>query len=141
MKWAAAGALVLLCCARQETPAPPTRVAATPAPVQPAPVPRPPPPRIWRVTMLRSGGFAGGMQGFAAHSDGANRQCAESAVAAARPEEWARRYPDTSAMTDQFHYSLTLEADGRKFEASWSSGSGGVPPDLAQLSSALVSCR
>ena len=140
MKWAAAGALVLLCCARQETPAPPTRVAAKPAPVQPAPVPRPP-PRIWRVTMLRSGGFAGGMQGFAAHSDGANRQCAESAVAAARPEEWARRYPDTSAMTDQFHYSLTLEADGRKFEASWSSGSGGVPPDLAQLSSALVSCR
>lgn len=140
MKWAVAGALVLLCCARQETPAPPKRVTARPAPVQPAPVPRPAPPRVWQVRMLRSGGFAGGMGGFAASSDGANRECVERAVAAARPEGWARVYPKTSQMTDQFHYTLTLESDGRKFETSWSSGSGGAPPDLVQLSKALVTC-
>lgn len=100
------------------------------------------PPRLWQVTMLRSGGFAGGMRAFAARSDGANRECAESAVVAARPQAWAPRYPDTSGgMTDQFHYTLTLEADGKKFETSWSSGSGDAPPDLVQLSRALADCR
>ncbi len=142
MKWAVAGALVLLCCARQETPAPPKRITAKPVPVQPAPVPRPAAPRVWQVTMLRSGGFAGGMQAFSARSDGAKRECVERAVIAARPEAWARGYPDTSGgMTDQFHYTLRLAADGRTYETSWSSGSGGTPPDLVELSRALATCR
>ena len=141
MKWAAAGALILLCCARREAPPPPKQVITKPAPVQPAPVSRPSPPRVWQVRMLRSGGFAGGMQAFATGSDAANRRCAENAVSAARPETWARGYPDTSGMTDQFRYTLKLDADGKSYETSWSSGSIGMPADLIQLSQALVTCR
>ena len=147
MKRAAVGALILVCCARQETPAPPPpprHVVVKPAPVQPAPVP----PRVWDVMILQSGGYSGGMRGYSVNSVNRTRCTPEqqalvaSAVTAAHPESWARSYPDTSGgLTDQFYYTLTLEADGKKYVSGWSTGSGGVPPDLVRLAGAVRACH
>jgi hypothetical protein len=101
-------------------------------------------PRAWSVVMLQSGGMRGGMRAFSADSAHA-RDCTPpvaNAVAAAHPDAWQRSYPDTSpGLTDQFHYTLTLEAEGKKYQSSWSSGSGDSPPDLVRLAGALQQCR
>ena len=144
MTRAVAGALVFLaCCAQRETPAPPPKPATSTREVKAAPVP-PAPPHFWRVSLLRSGGFAGGMQGFAASSDHAKEACTpevEKAVVEAHPEAWQRSYPESPGITDQFHYSLTLKADDRTFQSAWSTGSAGLPPDLDRLAAALGRCH
>ena len=138
------GALTLVvCCRPHETP-------AAPAPTETKAVSSAPaPPHAWRVTLLRSGGFGGGMTFIALDSTHPTPRCGAqqqamvaAAVAAARPAAWAPGYPDTSGgMTDQFHDRLTLQADDAKYESSWSSGSGGIPPDLARLRDAILRCR
>ena len=145
MHQAAAGALVLLAfCAQRETPArAKPKAVTTTHEVKAAPVP-PAPPRSWRVTLLRSGGFHGGMQAMAASSDRAREHCnseVERALAEAHPQSWQRSYPASEGITDQFHYMLTLKANERTFQSAWSTGSDAVPPDLAGLADTLKGCR
>ena len=95
-----------------------------------------------------SGGYSGGMRGYSVNSVNRTRCTPEqqalvaSAVTAAHPESWARSYPDISGgLTDQFYDTITLEADGKKYVSSWSTGSGGMPPDLVRLAAAVRACH
>jgi hypothetical protein len=112
------------------------------------PAPPPTPPRVWRASMLISGGEAGGMRAVTVTSDGRSLRCSPqakasvtSAVAEAHPETWQKGYAPAqpSRLTDQFHYSLTLKADETMYQVGWSSeGHGLLPPDLRALADALI---
>ena len=97
------------------------------------------PPRAWSVSVLATGGFAGGLRGFMASSDrpgcspGLNVEL-ERAIADVQPAQWQPYYRSDGPLrvTDQFSYTMTLKIDDANYITSWLTDSVDKLPDDAR---------